>query len=838
MVTFENKSTNLNKISEALENNLNIIPADSRLKTIVDEIADNRYTFKLLGETETLSIASERPSLLYKKWLYVGGGEALGNALVIIDTDTMQIIKQITLAEGVNIVNTFNIVSDGTYWYIGTNTGHIIKGNLETGEVVLSQYNASFGATYNLCVDNDYLYTCGSNNKLYKIDKNDLSIVATSVWSYTTPIALICKDDYLYMGGTGRVDDSNSQAIVKILKSDLSIVNTSVAVGGQVRDLIFIDDYIYSAAADGGVKKWLLGDLTFISTIYQHTTLVRTLRYKLGDFWLGDNLGCTLRVNDSGQLLATLSSLEASSNYILEIDESNQMLYRNSSIDTTVTKYQIIDNLQNNTSTTVIKTADLITLNTTGMWVDTVYTLNGMDMTCVTLDNGHLRQLSFSGTTTADSEFVLAVPNVNNKLTPNTSYILNGVKSTDSSSTVFIRLTQYQNSDGSGLSKITEKVAGDFKVFIAANDDYLYYKIEIVIKSGVTLTNSLYNNIPSIVPSSITYKQGEGPYLIKDLSTITDSISCNKLEIIDGRLFVLPNNASAGTIEVRDYQSNALLKTINDEANVGATGICFDADYIYIAKCVETITDKKYRDVYVRKYNRCTLDFISESSVLYTGVSGTLSTNSANIFAMVENDEHLYLAGVHAGYSHSVRKIKKSDFSQVSEITWHIPLNIIKYTNGFFVLGINDNPKFRCIDFLDWNLNIIQTFPQTSLTNNNFRKGFYKDDYLFAGNDSGVLVKYQISTNTIVAETQISEAAIIRNIVLINDNCILLQTNTGKIMLYDLNLNFIKMWDFYNTSTTSGYIIDDNNNTIWTQSASQPTTIYKKQFIDMTSDII
>ena len=35
MVTFENKNTNLNKISEALENNLNIIPSDSRLKTIV-----------------------------------------------------------------------------------------------------------------------------------------------------------------------------------------------------------------------------------------------------------------------------------------------------------------------------------------------------------------------------------------------------------------------------------------------------------------------------------------------------------------------------------------------------------------------------------------------------------------------------------------------------------------------------------------------------------------------------------------------------------------------------------------------------------------------------------
>ena len=89
-----------------------------------------------------------------------------------------------------------------------------------------------------------------------------------------------------------------------------------------------------------------------------------------------------------------------------------------------------------------------------------------------------------------------------------------------------------------------------------------------------------------------------------------------------------------------------------------------------------------------------------------------------------------------------------------------------------------------------------------------------------------------------MAETQISEIAIILNIVLINDNFLLLQTNTSKIMLYDLNLNFIKKWDFYNTTTSGGFLIDDNNNTIWIQSASQQTTIYKKQFIDLTSGVM
>ena len=42
--------------------------------------------------------------------------------------------------------------------------------------------------------------------------------------------------------------------------------------------------------------------------------------------------------------------------------------------------------------------------------------------------------------------------------------------------------------------------------------------------------------------------QKRSTFIIKDLSTITDTISCWTLAIIDGRLFVLPNTANAGTI--------------------------------------------------------------------------------------------------------------------------------------------------------------------------------------------------------------------------------------------------------------------------------------------------
>lgn len=145
----------------------------------------------------------------------------------------------------------------------------------------------------------------------------------------------------------------------------------------------------------------------------------------------------------------------------------------------------------------MIKTTDLVALNTVGAWVDTVYTLNSMAMTCNTLANGYLRQLSFTGTTTADSEFVIHDFNASKKLTASTNYILNGVKSTDSLSTVFVRLILAENADGSGATTTIGKVAGDFNVTTTTN---LYYKISIIIKSGVTLSASLYNSIPTLYP--------------------------------------------------------------------------------------------------------------------------------------------------------------------------------------------------------------------------------------------------------------------------------------------------------------------------------------------------
>lgn len=498
MVTFENKPTSLNKISKALEDNLNIIPSDNRLKTIVDKITDSRYSFKKVGETGTLPMSAKRCSLLYKNWLYVAGAHDTGCALVIIDINTMKIVKQVSLSTVSGEIPLL-ILRDDTCYYInvGGSGSHVIKGLLETGEIVNTTVQGP--ADRCMCLDENYIYAVSSGGRISKIDKITLNILQNSGTIYNSPLDIKCVGDYLYITGSGT--SPYTGVIAKVAKSDINtvVMTSSNLYNSEITWRLLIDDvYIYTASATGVVKKWLLSDLSYVSTFFTtgNNGPIYTITKALNNIWVSDSKGATYRVSENGSLLARLETT-TSANYVLRIDESNQMLYRNVVDDPTIAKYQIIDNLQNNHSTTVIKTVDLVTLNTAGVWVNTVYTLNGMSMTCNTLANGYLRQLSFTGATTADSEFVIHDFDANKKLTASTNYILNGVKSTDSLSTVFVRLILAENPDGTGTTTTIEKVAGDFNVTTTTN---LYYKISIIIKSGVTLSASLYNNIPTLYP--------------------------------------------------------------------------------------------------------------------------------------------------------------------------------------------------------------------------------------------------------------------------------------------------------------------------------------------------
>lgn len=321
-------------------------------------------------------------------------------------------------------------------------------------------------------------------------------------------------------------------------------------------------------------------------------------------------------------------------------------------------------------------------------------------------------------------------------------------------------------------------------------------------------------------------------FAIKDLSTITANKTIY-IDEIDGKILTMPQIDNAGNVLVFDYQNDILLTTISTGATQNTNTVLCDSAYVYIPKCVHNGNQKW---VYLRRYNRCTLAFVDET-LIYQYL-GTV-VNSANIFGIVENGDFLYIASVEstdAGNKHKIRKLNKSNLTTALYVEDSASYNLIKGTNGFYALGSGNITYPNRVIYYDWNLNIIQAFPQTTLASNIFRCGVEKDGYLYACNDSGVIIKYDIVTNTIIAQKSTGETTAFKNIFIIKD-VILVQQNLGVIRLFDLNLNFIKSWDYYNTSIQGGAFFVDKNNTLWSQNRST-TNILKKQFIDLSKGVM
>ena len=90
--------------------------------------------------------------------------------------------------------------------------------------------------------------------------------------------------------------------------------------------------------------------------------------------------------------------------------------------------------------------------------------------------------------------------------------------------------------------------------------------------------------------------------------------------------------------------------------------------------------------------------------------------------------------------------------------------------------------------------------------------------------------------NSLIKEVQTSEIGIIRALKKVK-NGVLIQLNNGIIELYNDDLKLIKSWNYYNTTTTNGFMSIDSNYTLYMHSYKEPK-FYKKQFIDMTEGII
>ena len=115
------------------------------------------------------------------------------------------------------------------------------------------------GGEITISLDN-YLYVVGATQKVWKLNKSNLSKAAESI-SYGGDIHSITSDDnYLYVGGTG------TRKVWKLKKSDLSKVSESIDYGGSIWSITSDDNYLY---VGGGTtqKVWKLNksDLSKVS---------------------------------------------------------------------------------------------------------------------------------------------------------------------------------------------------------------------------------------------------------------------------------------------------------------------------------------------------------------------------------------------------------------------------------------------------------------------------------------------------------------------------------------------------------------------------------------------
>jgi len=824
MVNLLGKRDNgLAYVKKSLEDNLKINPASSRLIDVNNAIKEGRYSFKLIGETGTLPINNERPSFLVGDRLFVFGGNALGHGLIILDTKTMEVVKQVKISS-TSITNLFTATFDEDYYFTGGSVLHqIIKGNVKTGDFIETKTISGLGAVHGMVADNAYVYVITEAHKIYKLDKS-LNVVQVSDFNYINPISIEQDEDFLYIGGNGHVDNNNVFAIIKVQKSNLTITNTSISNSSQIRKILVDGNHIVCGNSIGEIRMFQKSDLTLTSLVYSspNANAIRNIIKKLDFFWVGTNGGQTIIFSKDWIQKGIIQS-GISDNYILEIDEYNKILYRNSSSDVTIAKYQIIDNLQNEKSTTTIKTSNLIPLNTGGTWnLTSTYLYNSLTFTFTNIDD-NLSQFTVNGTASADTIFNFPTQT----LSSNRSYIINSPKTTDSLSTVYTRVVLSQNANGSGTTQVLDFIGGNCEF---STTNLIYATPQIVVKSGTVLSSVLYNALPVIVSKHDIDKLQE-QYLIKDLSeiTLTTVTSVFNAYIVDGRIFYISTSANAGRIEVSDYQFGTLLTTINTGAAQSSIAFTYDANYVYIG-CIKGTP----RSIYIQRYNRRTLAYIDEY-LLYQSEVPFLNK-------IIHKDGFIYAACAAAGVAtQTVKKWDTTSKTVVASVFFNNPLYLSLSDSGLVATGRNptenDEDLYKSAILSYDDLSIITMIPKPVLSQADYRRSVVQNNKIYIANDNGLIIVYNSGTGSIEKEVQLPNTGIVRQLIAL-DNLIIIGDSFGKLYIYDLDLNLIKTFDFLTATSAPHTYLLDNNKTLWFHSPSRPSKIYKKQFIDMTKDII
>ena len=225
-------------------------PAGAQAKADAAESAAKSYTDTHENKTSTHG-ATATPTAnriaMYDSGKRLSSGAAPTSDNHVVRKIDMEAAKKhslIYLGESIDYGGTiYAIAVDDDYVYIG---GWITQKVYKLNKSNLSKVTESnsYGGTINaIAVDNDFVYVGGeSTNKVYKLNKTDLSKVAESNYGGTI-YAIAVDDDFVYAGG------ASTNKVYKLNKSDLSKVTESAGYGGTINPIAVDDDYVYARGA-------------------------------------------------------------------------------------------------------------------------------------------------------------------------------------------------------------------------------------------------------------------------------------------------------------------------------------------------------------------------------------------------------------------------------------------------------------------------------------------------------------------------------------------------------------------------------------------------------------
>jgi hypothetical protein len=298
--------------------------------TEVDEHkADYEYQTPTISGTQIQLQKQSDTSILRFKL----GADLSGGAITIsLDDGTTE--KPLVDVEGVAVTELskgFVEVVDDAVNFTYAPKGASLK---EVSEIIFSAESIDYGGIiWSITSDDNYLYVGGlSTQKVYKLNKSDLSKVTESI-GYGGDISSITADDnYLYVGG------ATTRKVYKLNKSDLSKVTESIGYGGDIRSITADDNYLYvGGATTRKVYKLNKSDLSKVTESIGYGGTILSITADDNYLYVGGlstqkvyklNKSDLSKVTESIGYGGDISSITADDNYLYVGGATTQKVYK------------------------------------------------------------------------------------------------------------------------------------------------------------------------------------------------------------------------------------------------------------------------------------------------------------------------------------------------------------------------------------------------------------------------------------------------------------------------------------------------------------------------------